>query len=197
MGWILKLHEIRSGKGFWKYLVNDWSYGGIYNARTGNPVNITLSGDTALTGERPQRPNLVQGVNPNLPSNRHRQCPFNPNAAYQCKVQEWFNIQAFVTPPTGTFGNVRRNSQVGPAFINTQMDLQKYVTLAPGKTMEFRLDAFNVFNTPNLGQPNASLASATSNQVANSFGSIQATVGTNGSVGTNGRRLQLGMIFRY
>ena len=146
LGWILKFPSIRSAKGFWKYVVNDWAYGGIYNARTGNPVNVTLAGDTSLTDERTQRLNLVPGVNPNLPSNRHR----------TSKTLEWFNIQAFVTPPTGTFGNVRRNSQVGPGFINTQMDLQKFVTLAPGKTLEFRVDAFNVFNTPNLGQPSAS-----------------------------------------
>ena len=197
MGWILKFPPVRSAKGFWNYVVNDWAYGGIYNARTGNPVNVVLAGDTSLTDERTQRPNLVPGVNPNLPSNRHRACPYNKNAPYQCKTLEWFNVNAFATPPTGTFGNVRRNSQVGPAFINTQMDVQKYFTVASGKTLELRMDAFNVFNTPNLGQPNAVLSSATSNQVASTFGVILSTVGTNGAVGTNGRRLQLGLIFRY
>jgi hypothetical protein len=197
LGWILKFPPIRSAKGFWNYVVNDWAYGGIYNARTGNPVNVTLAGDTSLTDERTQRPNLVPGVNPNLPSNRHRSCPINLNAPYQCKVEEWFNINAFVTPPTGTFGNVRRNSQVGPAYISTQMDVQKFFTVAPGKTLELRLDAFNVFNTVNLGPPSAVLSSATSNLVASNFGKILSTVGTNGSVGTNGRRLQLGLIFRY
>lgn len=197
LGWILKFPPVRSAKGFWNYVVNDWAYGGIYNARTGNPVNVTIAGDQSLTDERTQRPNLVPGVNPVLPSNRHRSCPVNVNATYQCKVQEWFNVQAFVEPPLGAFGNVRRNSLVGPGYINTQMDLQKYLTLAPGKTLELRVDAFNVFNTPNLGQPNASLSGATSDLVASNFGQILATIGTNGAVGTNGRRLQLGMIFRY
>ena len=110
---------MRAAKCFWNYVVNSWAYGGIYNARTGNPINVTLAGDTSLTGERPQRPNLVAGVNPVLPSNRHR----------VDKTAEWFNVAAFQTPVTGTFGNVRRNSLVGPAFINTQMDLQKITSL--------------------------------------------------------------------
>jgi len=32
---------------------------------------------------------------------------------------------------------------------------------------------------------------------ASNFGQILSTVGTNGSVGTNGRRLQLALIYRF
>ena len=188
VGWVLKLPALTAAHGFKAAALNDWTLGGIYNARTGNPVNVTIAGDLSFTDERTQRPNRVAGQ-PLYPAGpRHR----------TAKVNEWFNVAAFASPAGGTFGNVRRNSIVGPAYINTNMDLQKYFNLPrEGQTLEFRVDAFNLFNTPNLAQPNASLSSSSSNQVADEFGEILSTVGTNGSVGTNGRRIQLGLILRY
>lgn len=127
-----------------------------------------------------------------------------------CKVQEWFNSNScdantpstlnpgcvWETPLTGTFGNVSRNSLYGPAFINTNLGLGRIFPLPrEGTTLEFRTDAFNAFNTPNLANPGTSLASSASNQ--GNFGVIQATVGTNGVVGTNGRRLQLSLTLKY
>jgi len=186
LGWVLKLPVMRSAHSFTNVLVNDWTFGGIYNARTGNPVNVTIAGDQSFTDQRTQRPNLVPGQPLYPVGPRHR----------SAKVLEWFNTAAFAAPPDGTFGNLRRNAIVGPAYINTNMDLQKFFKLpGNGNNLEFRVDAFNVFNTPNLAQPNASLASATSAQ--NNYGKILATVGTNGAVGGNGRRLQLGLILRY
>jgi hypothetical protein len=126
-------------------------------------------------------------VNPNLPSNRHR----------VDKVANWFNVNAFTTPPFGTFGNVGRNSLRGPAFINTQFSLQRNFSLPRNSMAEFRAEAFNVFNTPNLGNPSLSLSSSTSNQTTNQFAQITKTVGTNGNVGTNGRRVQISLTVRY
>jgi hypothetical protein len=188
LGWVLRLPNPVADHGFKGELLDGWTYGGIYNARTGNPINVTIAGDQSYTDQRQQRPNLVAGQ-PLYPTGfRHR----------AAKVAEWFNVNAFAEPPDGTFGNLRRNALVGPGYINTNMDVQKYFNLPhPEQTIEFRLDAFNVFNTPNLAQPNAVVSGATTNQVANEFGEILSTVGTNGAVGTNGRRLQIGLILRY
>ena len=188
LGWVVKLPRITADRGFKGAVLDNWTYGGIYNARTGNPVNVTIAGDESYTDERTQRPNLVPGQ-PLYPTGyRHR----------VDKVNEWFNTSAFVEPTAGTFGNLRRNAIVGPAYINTNMDVQKFFNLPhAGQTLEFRADAFNVFNTPNLAQPNASVAGATSDEVESNYGRILSTVGTNGSVGGNGRRLQLGLILRY
>jgi len=186
MGWVWRLPHATQGPAVMQQILNGWMFGGIYNAHTGNPLNVYLAGDASLTDERPQRPNLVPGQNPNLPSNRHR----------TAKVAEWFNIAAFSTPPNGTFGNVGRNSLYGPAYILTNFSLERYFQLPKeGERLEFRADAFNAFNTPNLGNPGLQLASATTNQ--GNFGVIQSTVGSNGVVGTNGRRLQISLIFHY
>jgi hypothetical protein len=167
-------------------LLNNWEFGGIYNARSGSPINVTLAGDVSGTDDRPQRPQLVPGVSPTFPGGRHR----------AAEVQEWFNTAAFQNPAYGTFGNVSRNSLVGPGYINLNADLRKNYNLpGAGHTLEFRVDAYNLFNTPNLSNPSAELASSTSSNV--NFGKITATVGTNGVVGSNGRRLQLGGIIHF
>jgi hypothetical protein len=66
-----------------------------------------------------------------------------------------------------------------------------------GMTLEFKADAFNVFNTPNLANPSAQLSNSATNQLIGNFGKILSTVGTNGNVGTNGRRMQLSLVLRY
>jgi hypothetical protein len=194
LGWVAKLPTTAHGSKLRQNLLNDWSVTGIYNARTGNPINVTLAGDISFTDDRPQRPSLKPGVSPNLPSNRHRSC--STSVIPNCKVQEWFNTAAFVNPTYGTFGNVTRNSLVGPAYINLNTAIIKRFQLpGEGKVLELKLDGFNVFNTPNLANPGSSLASSSSaNQ---NFGIITATVGTNGVVGSNGRRIQIGGIIQF
>lgn len=186
LGWVYSIPKEPYGPKVAREIINGWRVGGIYNARTGNPINVTLAGDTSLTDDRPQRPSLVPGMNPNLPNGRPR----------VQEVQEWFNIAAFATPTTGTFGNVGRNSLYGPAFIVLNGNVSRLFDLpGEGKSMEFKADAFNLFNTPNLGTPGLQLASASGDQ--GNFGVIKATVGTNGVVGTNGRRLQLSLLLRF
>jgi hypothetical protein len=188
LGWTLRLPNMKTGPGYVQAIVNNWSFGGIYNARTGNPLNITLAGDVSGTDERIQRPNLVPGVSQTLPSSRHR----------VDKINAWFNPAAFSVPAEGTFGNLGRNTVRGPAYINTNMSLSKQITL-PGRsnTLQLRVDAFNVFNTPNLAAPGTSISSSTSGSATSVYNKITGTVGTNGAAGSNGRRLQLGAVLRY
>jgi hypothetical protein len=51
------------------------------------------------------------------------------------------------------FGNVGRNSIVGPGFSNTDLSLIKNLTMAGSVRLQFRVEAFNVFNQANLGLP--------------------------------------------
>ena len=53
-------------------MLNGWTYGGTYAARTGNPFTVYASGDFALTDSRTQRAVLMPGMSATLPSNRHR-----------------------------------------------------------------------------------------------------------------------------
>lgn len=181
MGFVLRFKPMRYGPRTVRSALTGWTFNGIYTARTGHPFNIVTSGDSSLRDEHPEYVSVVPGMNPVLPSNRHR----------TDKVAEWFNTAAVAIPTKGTYGTLPRNYLTGPAFINTTMSLRKVMYLTPDKrnTFELRGDAFNVFNTPNLNQPYANMSSQASKN--GNFGVILSTTGTNGVVGTNGRRLQV------
>jgi hypothetical protein len=222
LGWVWTLPTTTGLNAPMRGILNGWIFSGIYNARTGLPVNVTISGDQAFTGEPNQRPNATPGVSQTLPGNRHRSCAAVTNSLTNCKMQAWFNNvtvglpanyvapqnqqgadslcqapAAFCTPGDGTLGDVGRNSLRGPAFIATNMAVGRIFKLWEASSVEFKADAFNVFNTPNLANPQAQLSNSTSNSTVNNFGKILSTVGTNGNVGTNGRRMQLSLVLRY
>ena len=57
-------------------------------------------------------------------------------------------------PQPGTFGDIERNALWGPGLINTDMNLTKKFMLPHRITMEMLVQAYNLFNHPNLAQPN-------------------------------------------
>lgn len=228
LGWVWTLPKVSGTNRAMRALLNGWLYSGVYNARTGLPVNVTLAGDVSFNGEPQQRPNATPGVSQYLPSNRHRSCAYvsgvgTYGSVNNCKVQAWFNNvtvplpagyvaplnnqganticvapAAFCNVGQGTTGNVGRNSLRGPGFIATNMAIGRIFPLwEKGTSLEFKADAFNVFNTPNLANPSATLSNSPSNAAIGNFGVILATVGTNGNVGTNGRRMQMSLVLRY
>ena len=182
MGWRLKFPKVNNAATPVKMLLNDWAFNGVYNARSGHPVNITFGGDEIGNDEPNQRAYLIPGMSPTLPSNRHR----------TDKIAAWFNPNAFTKPAAFTASNIGRNFIIGPAYINTTFSVTRDLQLRrlrEGMHAQFRAEAFNVFNTINLGQPRANYSSSAAQ--ASTFASIN-------SGGTNpNRRIQFGLIFYF
>jgi len=61
---------------------------------------------------------------------------------------------AFGRPARGTFGNLERNALRGPGFWNVDASLFKRFDFTDRVNLEFRIEAQNVFNHVNLGNPN-------------------------------------------
>jgi hypothetical protein len=57
-----------------------------------------------------------------------------------------FNTAAFSTESLGQLGNVPRRFFYGPGINNFDMTLTKMLRLTESKSLEFRLEAFNMFN---------------------------------------------------
>lgn len=57
-------------------------------------------------------------------------------------------------PGAGQIGNVGRNSFRGPSFFQSDIALTKLIGLGERARLRFRVDAFNIFNKVNLGNPN-------------------------------------------
>jgi hypothetical protein len=140
-----------------KYLVAGWQISGVTTVQSGTPVNITFSQDLAnigITGL--QRPNLVGAV-PKL------NCAPNDAGATDLARRELINCydaSAFALPAQFTFGNAGRNILRGPKFVSTDLSFMKNVPLHGSVRLQVRVEMYNVFNTVNYGNPNASFGSA-------------------------------------
>ena len=82
----------------------------------------------------------------------------------------WFDTSVFSAPAADTWGNVGRNSLLdGPNYVNLDATLAKLFAFPHGVRGEFRVDVFNVTNTPHFERPNATLGNA-------NFGQITSTL---------------------
>jgi len=75
-------------------------------------------------------------------------------------LTEWFDPSAFVQPAAGTYGNSGRNILYGPGWQELDMSVQKHWAvphLGESSDFQVRIDASDVTNNPNFGQPNATL----------------------------------------
>ena len=72
-------------------------------------------------------------------------------------LDRWFDTGAFVRNDPFTFGNAARNLIEGPGVVNFDFAVYKYFRISEGKRLQFRCEAFNLFNTPQFDVPNAQI----------------------------------------
>lgn len=187
LGYVLNYQPIHRGDAFFRSVVNGWGLSGLYSARTGHPFSVLSAGDSSLRDEHPEYAEIVAGG----------YAPLNAHRPRLQKIAEWFNTADVLLPTSGTYGDAPRNFLTGPAYISNNVAVLRSFPLSrdSSRTLGFRAEAYNLFNTPNLGQPGNSLSSVTTKLT--SWGAILSTVGDNGAVGTNGRRLQLSATIHF
>ena len=93
----------------------------------------------------------------------------------------WFNRQALVINPIGTFGNLGRNVLDAPGIFSVDFATKKNFYLTEKAYLQFRFEAFNALNHPNFSDPNTNFSN-------NAFGTITAT-----KAGINMRELQFAL----
>lgn len=78
----------------------------------------------------------------------------------------WFNPAAFSEPQEPyRNGTARRDSLRGPKLALSNLSISKNLLPIEGKSLEFRAEAFNVFNHVNLGLPNSTIDSLGAGQI--------------------------------
>jgi hypothetical protein len=82
-------------------------------------------------------------------------CPANPLVYRPTNATQnhLFNTAAFSDPAPFTFGDAGRDIIPGPANEVVDFALHRRFFVAEGKSVEFRSEAFNALNHPNLGIP--------------------------------------------
>jgi hypothetical protein len=75
-------------------------------------------------------------------------------------LTKWFDPAAFVQPAIGTYGNSGRNILFGPGWQQVDLSLQKHWAFplwGENADVQVRVDASDLTNHANFGQPNATL----------------------------------------
>jgi len=101
------------------------------------------------------------------------------------------NLCAFAQPAIGSGpGNIGRNQFYGPGFVDFDLEFSKKAKLTERVGLEFRVEAYNIFNHPHFTNPGADAASA-GNLIAAGpvFGVITSTVSRPDGT-TSARQLQ-------
>jgi hypothetical protein len=144
--------------------IGGWSSALTFAAQSGSPISITPNITTAAGGNayafKVGDP-FKGGGRPNAT---------NPSIACPAKVRNltnWYNPCAFANPVPGNqiTGTVTsdaisylgppRFQTYGPGYNNTNVSLFKDFRTFNEQRVQFRVDAFNVFNTPAYGTPSA------------------------------------------
>jgi len=142
----------KPGDGLVASLVNGWETFGIVTLQSGRPFTVALLPEIDNSGTG--RSILGFGANdrPNVIGNGELSNP---------TTDQWFNTAAFAFPFPGTFGNAGRNILEGPGFQNVNMSILKNTRFNERVNLQFRAEAFNLFNHPNFNLPDNFLGSPT------------------------------------
>jgi hypothetical protein len=201
--------------GFASQLLGGWQVSSIFSASDGVPFASLISGRNAPDQSRSTgrgRPDLVAGRNnSNITSGSTAGCtlvsgvpgPYNssPSLATSSVApgqklgtpELYFDPCAFSLPPAGFYGNEGRNIMIGPGLVNFDVSLLKSIPLrlGEGTRLEFRADAFNLFNRTQFSIP--STAQVTVLNPAAASRSFIAGAGKISTTANPPRNLQFGL----
>lgn len=190
-------------------LVSGYRLESIFQYQTGNPVNIVASSDGFNGNSGLIRPNLLKPITRHkqqLPGTANVTFFANPgglayggsvcdltNATSACGFQivgTQANATGATAPSAYTgLGSLQRNFGTGPGFADLDLSAEKQTKLVAGVSFILRIDAFDILNHPNFGQPSGNVQSST-------FGQITATRFAT-SDGGSSRQLQLSAKFEF
>jgi hypothetical protein len=115
-------------------VLGDWQISGLVMLHNGQPVDVEQSTNTTSTYSLLQRPNLTG--KPILHSGR--------------SIAEWFDTSAFSAATPQSVGTSPRNPVRSPGLSDADLSLSKYWLIHAATKIEFRLEGFNITNTPPL-----------------------------------------------
>ena len=122
-----------------RYVVGDWSLGGILNWQAAAPFTVTTQVNSVFSAAGALRAD-VSG-NPRLSGSERT-------------LNQWFRTDAFSQPAAATFGNQGVNILRGDSFFGLNMSvLRNFPLPGEGRMIQLRGEFFNLPNHANFGVP--------------------------------------------
>ena len=131
-------------------VVGGWQFAGISTMTTGRPFTVFMQ--TGVNNGAPSWPDRIGSGKLDNPT-----------------VDLWYNPRDFVAPPPNTYGNTGRGILRAPGHVNFDTSLSKRFTVLGRSNVEFRWDAFNLFNNPGFGFPNQNFDSPTAGRITSTI----------------------------
>lgn len=159
--------------GWRQKLASGWSVSGIETLQSGFPFTPVLGYNPSNDGDsrNPVRPSWNPAFTGTV-------IPGTPN--------QYFNPNAFAVPLTGTYGNVGRNTLIGPGLAELDASVLKSTAVTERIHLQFRAEFFNILNRANFGTPNTVVFTSASAVPAPTAGVITST-------STTSRQIQFGL----
>lgn len=146
MSAIWSLPWYREASGFKRQILGGWQIADITTVQSGFSLDPDLASAHKGLATRPDVVASLKGPK---------------------SVQEWFNADAFVQPPAGFFGNASSGSIRGPGTVVFNLAVHKSFRIYEGHQIQFRAEAFNIFNHTNFSTVNTAFDSPAYDQVTN------------------------------
>ncbi len=186
------LYELPFGKnrqGFSRQLVNGWELGGIMTFARGVPFTVENSANRSqnkATGANfSDRPNLAPGA--------------SNNPTHGGTPDHWFDASAFRPQPLGTFGNLGRNTLIGPGVSDVDFLVNKHFRMGERRELQFRAEVFNILNHPNFAAPGVGTRRIFAGDLTNPprLPPPSASAGQLKKTTTTSRQIQFGLKFVF
>jgi hypothetical protein len=125
-----------------------WELSGITTKQSGTPFSVVNGGSSngvSVLDNAGVANGTGAGSYPDVIGNPHSQAP--PGSTNSLSIgPAILNPSAFAAPTGLTFGDAGRNFLNNPGRLNFDVALLKHFKITEGSTLEFRAEAFNVFN---------------------------------------------------
>jgi len=156
------------------YIAGGWELGGVYNYRTGVPIQLLITRNDIVYRDRRNgkvylSPVVVDGIvqtdalvnSPGGGASRQFRRPdviagVNPFIVGGDRLA-YLNPAAFAVPAPGTYGNLGRNALAGPDLAQMDLTLHKRLPITERVNLEFRAEVYNLLNRANFTNPPATL----------------------------------------
>ncbi|MBI3683912.1 MAG: TonB-dependent receptor [Acidobacteria bacterium] len=152
---------LATGNRFADYVLGNWQVNGVSDIRSGVPVNVTVAGDIANTGNVGyMRPNLIGNWRVDNPA-----------------PTRWFDRTAFAAPAPFTFGNVGRNVLRADGVHRLDLSLFRNIPISERISGQLRVEAYNVFNVVTYNAPVAEFTNVNFGRVLSAMGARSLQIG--------------------